>query len=498
MSEIKKKTLIISASVNQTDLLHQWKESILKFIESPSIGILQGKNIDVDKDIILTTIKSLSQINYSEEFFKGIGFVIIDECFIGTQKVYTSTGLMNIEDIYNYFLDNIPIKILSYSEKNKDFEMKKLTYAWKKELYGNYVKINNTIKCSDKHLFLKKNGIWIEAQNLEIGDILISLKGEYIITDLVFYIEKNTVYDIEVEENHNFILEEGVVAHNCHHISSKTHSEALFKIGGIKKILAISATPERLDNSDKILTDWLGPVFYRGKKEKKGLKPIVEIHKVNYNDKYKEFKNKRGDISYTEMITNLLNIKERNLYIAQLVKKLYKEKRTILCLTDRIENVEYLYSIIKDMVNSQDLSCYIGTKMKKEEKKKALDKKVIIATTKSFSEGIDKQDLNTLILCCPKKHIEENISRKKNGSSSFIQIVGRIMRKEHTDFNPLIIDIFDDFSIYKYQFYSRKKFYQKQEWDIIQYNLNKIEKNKEEINREEECSQTITLKELIL
>ena len=83
MSEIKKKTLIISASVNQTDLLHQWKESILKFIESPSIGILQGKNIDVDKDIILTTIKSLSQINYSEEFFKGIGFVIIDECFIG-------------------------------------------------------------------------------------------------------------------------------------------------------------------------------------------------------------------------------------------------------------------------------------------------------------------------------------------------------------------------------------------------------------------------------
>ena len=58
----------------------------------------------------------------------------------------------------------------------------------------------------------------------------------------------------------------------------------------------------------------------------------------------------------------------------------------------------------------------------------------------------------------------------------------------------MVIDIFDDFSIYKYQFYSRKKFYEKQNWEIIQYNSNKIEKN----NSDVECSSDIKIHELIL
>ena len=494
MTELQKKTLIISASVNQTDLLHQWKESIHNFVENPSVGILQGKNIDTDKNIVLTTIKSISQINYDEKIFNGFGLVIIDECFLGNQKIHTSAGLLEIQELYDFFITKIPVKIMSYSEKTKDFEFKSLTYSWKKEYKGLFVKINNEVECTYNHLFLTKEYGWMEAIDLEKGDILINIKGNTVISQLEIYEKDCIVYDIEVDDNHNFVLEQGFVAHNFHHISSKSYSEALFKIGGVKKILAISATPERIDNCDKLLRDWLGPVFYRGNKEKKGLQPIVEVHKVNFDKHYREFKNRRGDISYTEMISNLLNISQRNLYITKLVKKVYCQNRVILCLTDRIENVNLLYNMLKEIIDEKDLAYYIGTKMKKEEKKNALNKKVIIATTKSFSEGIDKQDLNTLILCCPKKHIEENLIKKKNGSSSFIQIIGRIMRKDHLDINPMVIDIFDDFSIYKYQFYSRKKFYEKQNWEIIQYNSNKIEKN----NSDVECSSDIKIHELIL
>ena len=47
----------------------------------------------------------------------------------------------------------------------------------------------------------------------------------------------------------------------------------------------------------------------------------------------------------------------------------------------------------------------------------------------------------------------------KAESGKLEQIVGRIFRKSHTERNPLIVDLHDNFSVYKNQSSQRKIFY---------------------------------------
>ncbi len=69
--------------------------------------------------------------------------------------------------------------------------------------------------------------------------------------------------------------------------------------------------------------------------------------------------------------------------------------------------------------------------------------------------------LNSLILTTPKKYISKIEANKKRDNGSLEQIVRRIIRKDHKELNPEIIDINDDFSVYKTQSNSRKIFYKK-------------------------------------
>ena len=104
---------------------------------------------------------------------------------------------------------------------------------------------------------------------------------------------------------------------------------------------------------------------------------------------------------------------------------------------------------------------FLGSmKINELEKSKSCD--VILATYAAFSEGVSEKDLNTLILVSPKKYVNPNIknnTNKKNDSGKLNQIVGRIFRKKHIEHNPLIIDLYDKFSVYKSQGNSRKVFY---------------------------------------
>jgi hypothetical protein len=60
----------------------------------------------------------------------------------------------------------------------------------------------------------------------------------------------------------------------------------------------------------------------------------------------------------------------------------------------------------------------------------------------------------------PKKYIGHLKDKMvKNESGKLNQIVGRIFRKDHIEINPIIIDLQDQFSVYKTQGKSRIVFY---------------------------------------
>lgn len=60
-------------------LLGQWEETITRNTNA-TIGIIQGKKYDVDKDVVLATIQSLYLKDFSSELMNQFDMVIYDEC----------------------------------------------------------------------------------------------------------------------------------------------------------------------------------------------------------------------------------------------------------------------------------------------------------------------------------------------------------------------------------------------------------------------------------
>jgi hypothetical protein len=204
----------------------------------------------------------------------------------------------------------------------------------------------------------------------------------------------------------------------------------------------------------------------------------LNIIKIDSNE-YKEIAtvnktNGQKQIQYTSMLSDLVQMPKRNKLIVELLKDLIKEGRKILVLSDRrnhLTTIKHLFDL--DPSISFTIGMFVGQmKISDLEKSKTCD--IILATYSAFSEGVSVKELNTLLLITPKKFIGHLKNTTKNESGKMEQIVGRIFRKDHTDIHPMIIDIYDNFSVYKNQANQRKIFYKQ--------HFNKISTKEQSIN----------------
>ena len=93
---VGKKTLVI---VHKEFLLEQWIERIHEFLPQATIGRIQGDTMDVDKDIVIGMLQSISMKTYPKEIFDGFGFTIIDETHHIAAEVF-SNALFHIVTPY--------------------------------------------------------------------------------------------------------------------------------------------------------------------------------------------------------------------------------------------------------------------------------------------------------------------------------------------------------------------------------------------------------------
>jgi superfamily II DNA or RNA helicase len=102
------KTLIL---VNTELLMNQWKTRIEQFLPGSRIGIIRGKNkIDIEhKDIVISTIQSISRFHYPKDTFSSFGFTIYDECHHVCAKTF-SECLWKCNTYYNLGLSATPIR----------------------------------------------------------------------------------------------------------------------------------------------------------------------------------------------------------------------------------------------------------------------------------------------------------------------------------------------------------------------------------------------------
>jgi hypothetical protein len=470
--ELKKKALII---VHKEFLLDQWKERIMQFAPGARIGFIKGPTIDIkNKDIVIGSLQSLSMKEYPEDTFKDFGGVIIDECFPYQQYIVSDKGPICIGNLYNMWKnkEDLPL-IKSYNIDRKIFQWKRMTYAWKKQsdklLELQFT--NFAVKCTLNHKILTPHGM-IEARKLKIGDLIIgstNTSSLYKFTIVSIkeiekwhggnnsYYSKN-VYDIEVSDNHNFVCcgktsIQGISVQNCHRIGAEVFSRALRKVN-FQYALGLSATVKRTDGLSKVFIWNIGDIIF---KTKKNIDNVLVMLKEYYNadpEYGREIKNYSNKLNIPQMLNNVCDFYPRTKFTIDILQEVLEDEpdRKVLLLSDRRNHLhEFKKELDKRGITNG--FCYGGLKpIIIEESQK---QQVILGTYAYASEGLDIPGLNTLILASPKSVLE--------------QIIGRIQRDkpECRKYTPLVIDIIDDFSLFKAQAKKRQKYYKSRQYDII-------------------------------
>lgn len=294
-----------------------------------------------------------------------------------------------------------------------------------------------------------------------------------------------------------------VIFDECHFLGAKVFSQALFKITS-KYMLGLSATPTRVDGLDKIFRWHLGDVIYSTNREIIGKTPLVKTYYYFQNQEahtYKEYRNFKGDIVLSKILTQIIENDTRNNYIIDKIIEIIKEnnERKILVLSERRSQLEKLNDkLIKfsefnkfNKINIES-GLFIGG-MKEKERNKSSKCQVIFGTYQMASVGLDIDGLNTLVLASSKPGIIKNI-KGENISGSMDQSIGRIFRKIHDKITPYIIDIADQYSVFKTQCQKRKTYYRNNKYVIENYNTYEL-KNGSEIKEEERIDRRKTKKE---
>jgi DNA polymerase-3 subunit gamma/tau len=156
---------------------------------------------------------------------------IIDECLTGDTLVQTETGLMRIDD-----QDLLGKQVLSYNEKSSKWEYKKVLRWLDRGVKPTLIIKTNqrSIQCTGNHLIRTESG-WTPASQIKVGmNILSPVPVELFPqwntnlerVESVTVVGDEPVYDIEVEDNHNFVAN-GLLVHNCHMLSTAAFNALL-------------------------------------------------------------------------------------------------------------------------------------------------------------------------------------------------------------------------------------------------------------------------------
>ena len=279
------------------------------------------------------------------------------------------------------------------------------------------------------------------------------------------------------------------VVDEIHNVSSPVFSRVLSKVCS-QYTIGLSATPKRSDGCEYVFKWFIGDIVFQSTSERKGLTPTVQIIKTDTKDYVERASvNKmtgQKQIMFSSMITDLVEMENRNKLIVSLIKQFVKEDgRKVLVLTDRRVHAKKLQKLIVDDASATFSHGLFLGQMKVADLERSKTCQVILATFQAFGEGVSERELNTLILATPKKFIGHLKNTKRNESGKLEQIVGRIFRKEHTEIHPLIVDINDNFSVYKVQSNQRYVFY-KEHFPSVQFvyqriNLDDVDFSKNDI-----------------
>lgn len=202
--------------------------------------------------------------------------------------------------------------------------------------------------------------------------------------------------------------------------------------------LGLTATPARKDRLERVVEWFMGDIAFQIKRENQA---GTAVRVCRYSTpRYKEPPptNRRGDVCFTSILTELAADERRTRLVADQALALAREGRDVLVLSHRRAHC----TDIAQMIAGDGISCatYLGGD------KSVPDARVIVATYALTSEGFDCPRLTGLVLATPASDVEQACGRVMRGSS---------------DQAACIVDVLDEWGVCYAQHAKRKGFYRR-------------------------------------
>lgn len=448
-------------------------------------GYIINKKIltdDMIKKIKLDlTIKPKITGNYGKKHEVKFHLYLENEKYINVPKYYgiNNFGLPEINNLETYKFPTYFVNYLETLRPNQQIIVDKIITGFEKHRGGLLIagcgsgKTNMFIYIACfyklKTLFLVhktflKNQIIDRIKKVTNVEKVGIIQKDKVIIDYPFTVgliqsiaKRN--YDDSIFKNFGLVIIDEV-----HHMGSKVFSTVYQKIS-TKYMLGASAEYTRNDETFNLINLYMGPILHLEEQKPNDMVIVKRYHYITSNEKRNKvvLNNFTKEPDRSTMISNLVCIKKRNRFIINLIKQLFHLGKNILCLSGRIKQVNLIYKKLKvNDILKDHVGKYIGN-MSEDKLKISAQKKIILGTYSMAEEGLDINTLNVVLFCTPKSSIKQSI--------------GRILRKENYQENPLVIDIIDKNYIMENQSIKRYKYYEKQNYIVQDFYVCDYEKD---------------------
>lgn len=281
-------------------------------------------------------------------------------------------SILNLKDIESLKKIN---NIISNDKKLINFNLSKLHYQMKDWF------LNNSIDIDDEHVSYNNEGLSVYVSKEINKDVIqnklhnflnenwenfIEVRSKIkmidgIIEDIEFVemsqeeYDKEYVYDIGVEDNHNFFANDTLV-HNCHHLPSATMNEVARKAKNAYYRIGVSATPWR-DGGDDLLIE---AVLSKRKTENTiNASKLIELeYLVPCTIYFVPMKQVIPGKTYHSIYKKaIVENKERNEAVVKIAHKMYETKNTTtLILIQQVKHGEKLQEMLFELIPEESFT----------------------------------------------------------------------------------------------------------------------------------------------
>jgi len=219
-----------------------------------------------------------------------------------------------------------------------------------------------------------------------------------------------------------------VVVDECHHAPADTFSSVVGQLPA-RYLLGLSATPYRRDGLDAVIGYFLGPVVAT-MDERALADRLVKPHIIK-----RETGISVHGGGFTELVSRLTTDSDRNALIAGDVADAVAEGRRCLVLSDRVEHVEHLATLLQ--AEGLAAAALHGQQGKRARARVVAaagtgDLDVVVATCSLVGEGFDCPSLSALFLTTPVSY-----------EGRIVQYIGRVSRTAPGKTDAVVYDYAD-------------------------------------------------------